>query len=89
MPKPALNNNNQNTSASVVVFKQQGKQVYANSLLNQKALSEPCANRVSLGKAATTSYSGATYIDQRVGAVATTCIEKAQILASDKCSPVE
>lgn len=72
-------------NASVVTFKQQGKQVYANNLLYMKSLTEPCPNRVSPGKAAATSYSGITYIDQRVGAVATTCVEKAEILASDKC----
>lgn len=85
MPRPALYNNTSNTNASVVIFRQQGKQVYANQLLYNKALSEPCVNRVVAGNAATTSYSGATYIDQRVGAVATTCAEKAQILASDQC----
>jgi hypothetical protein len=86
MPKPATSNNNTNTNASVVAFKQQGKQVYANALLYTKGLSEPCLNRVSLGKSPNTSYSGTSYIDQRVGAVATTCTEKAEILASDKCS---
>jgi hypothetical protein len=86
MPKPATSNNNTNTNASFVTFKQQGKQVYANSLLYMKALSEPCPNRVSAGKAATTSYSAMVHVDQRIGAVATSCEEKAQILASDKCS---
>lgn len=86
MPKPPTSNKNTNYNASVVTFKQQGKQVYANSLLNTKALSEPCPNRVVAGNSSNTSYSGTSYIDQRVGAVATTCVEKAEILASDKCS---
>ena len=86
MPKPATSNKNTNYNASVITFKQQGKQVYANSLLNTKSLSEPCPNRVVAGNSPNTSYSGASYIDQRVGAVATTCEEKASILASDKCS---
>jgi hypothetical protein len=86
MPKPATSNNNTNTNASVVAFKQQGKQVYANALLYTKGLSEPCLNRVTATNGPNTSYSGMTYIDQRVGAVATTCTEKAEILASDKCS---
>jgi hypothetical protein len=86
MVKPATSNNNTNSSASVVTFRQQGKQVYANSLLTTKGLSETCTNRVSAGASPNTSYSGATYIDQRVGAVATTCVEKVEILASDKCS---
>ena len=73
-------------NASAVTFKQQGKQVYANTLLNTKALGQACPNRVVAGNSPNTSYSGATYIDQRVGAVATTCLEKAEILASDKCS---
>ena len=86
MPKPATSNRNTNYDASVIAFKQQGKQVYANALLYQKSLGEPCLNRVALGQSPNTSYSGTTYIDQRVGAVATTCTEKAEILASDKCS---
>ena len=86
MPKPATSNNNTNTNASVVAFKQQGKQVYANSLLYTKSFTEPCLNRVTATNGPNTSYSGMTYIDQRVGAVATTCTEKAEILASDKCS---
>ena len=85
MPRPPTSNKNTNYNASVVTFKQQGKQVYANSLLYTKALSEPCPNRVVAGNAATTSYSGTVYIDQRVGAVSTTCAEKAEILASDPC----
>lgn len=85
MPKPALYNNNRNSNASVVTFQQQGKQVYANSLLYNKSLGEPCVNRVTATNGPNTSYSGMTYVDQRVGAVATTCTEKAQILASDKC----
>lgn len=88
MPKPALNNKNTNCNASVVTFKQQGKQVFANSLLNTKGLSEPCVNRVVAGNSSNTSYSGSMYIDQRIGAVSTTCAETAQILASDKCSSV-
>lgn len=86
MPKPATSNKNTNSNASNITLKQQGKQVYANSLLYNKGLSETCANRVVAGNSPNTSYSGATYIDQRVGAVATTCTEKAEILASDKCS---
>ena len=86
MPKPPTSNRNTNYNASVVTFKQQGKQVYANSLLNTKSLTEPCGTRISLGHSPKTSYSGMTLVDQRVGAVATTCTEKAQILASDKCS---
>lgn len=86
MPKPATNNNNTNTTASFVTFRQQGKQIYANSLLYTKGLSEPCSNRVSAGKAATTSYSAMVHVDQRVGAITTSCEEKALILASDKCS---
>ncbi len=89
MVKPATSNRNSNTNASVVTFRQQGKQVYANSLLNTKALGEPCPNRVYAANSPNTSYSGTTYIDQRVGAVATTCAEKAEILASDKCSELE
>lgn len=85
MPKPSTRNNTTNYNASVVTFKQQGKQVYANSLLYNKSLTEPCTNRVSLGQSPNTSYSGFTYIDQRVGANVTTCEEKALILASDKC----
>lgn len=86
MPKPSTSNKNTNTSASVVTFKQQGKQVYANTLLNTKALEQSCSNRVVAGNSSNTSYSGSSYIDQRVGAVATTCLEKADILASSKCS---
>jgi len=86
MPKPATSNTNTNYNASAVTFKQQGKQVYANSLLNTKSLSEPCPNRVTAGPSPNTSYSGASYIDQRVGANATSCEEKVLILASDKCS---
>lgn len=86
MVKPAVSNNTSNRNASVVTFRQQGKQVYANSLLNTKGLSEPCPNRVAAANSPNTSYSGSTYIDQRVGAVATTCTEKAEILASDKCA---
>lgn len=89
MPRPPTSNKNTNYNASVVTKTQQGKQVYANSLLYNKGLSEPCANRVVAGNAATTSYSGMTYIDQRVGAVATTCAEKAEILASNKCSSTQ
>jgi len=85
MPKPSTRNNTTNYNASVVTLKQQAKEVYANALLNTKGLSEPCSNRISLGQSPNTSYSGLTYVDQRVGAVATTCIEKAKILASDKC----
>jgi hypothetical protein len=87
MPRPPTSNKNTNYNASVVTFRQQGKQIYANALLYNKSLSETCTNRVVAGNAATTSYSGQTYIDQRVGAVSTTCQEKAQILASDKCLP--
>jgi hypothetical protein len=86
MPKPATSNTNTNSNASAVTFKQQGKQVYANALLYNKSLTEPCVNRVVAGNSPNTSYSGASYIDQRVGAVATPCEEKALILASDKCS---
>lgn len=86
MVKPATSNRNSNTDASVVTFKQQGKQVFANSLLNTKGLSEPCPNRVVAAQGPNTSYSGNTYIEQRIGAVATTCEEKALILASGKCS---
>lgn len=86
MPKPATNNNNTNTLASFVTSRQQAKQVYANSLLYTKGLSEPCPNRVAAGKAATTSYSAMVHVDQRIGAVATSCEEKALILATDKCS---
>lgn len=86
MPLPPTSNKNTNYNASVVTFKQQGKQIYANSLLYNKGLSEPCPNRVSAGPAATTSYSGQVIVNQRVGANATTCAEKVQILASDKCS---
>ncbi len=78
-------NKNTNYNASVITFKQQGKQIYANSLLYNKSLSEPCVNRVVAGNAATTSYSGLVYVDQRVGATVTTCAEKAAILASDPC----
>lgn len=85
MPKPPTSNKNTNYNASVVTFKQQGKQVYANSLLYNKSLTEPCNNRVFAANSPNTSYSGMTYIDQRVGAVATPCEEKAVILASDKC----
>lgn len=76
-------------NASVVTKIQQGREVYANSLLNNKGLSEPCVNRVVAGNSPNTSYSGATYIDQRVGAVTTTCSEKVKILTSDKCSPTQ
>jgi hypothetical protein len=86
MPKPATSNNNTNSNASAVTFKQQGKQVYANALLNTKALGQSCPNRVAAGNSPNTSYSGTSYIDQRVGAVTTSCEEKAEILASDKCS---
>ena len=85
MPKPSTRNNTTNYNASVVTFRQQGKQVYANSLLYNKGLTEPCVNRVVAGNSSNTSYSGQMYVDQRVGAVATTCEEKAQILANDKC----
>jgi hypothetical protein len=86
MPRPPTSNKNTNYNASVVTFKQQGKQVYANSLLYNKSLAEPCKNRVVAGNSPNTSYSGTTYIDQRVGAVATSCEEKVLILASDTCS---
>jgi hypothetical protein len=85
MPKPPTSNKNTNYNASVVTFKQQGKQVYANALLYNKSLTETCANRVVAGNSPNTSYSGTTYLDQRVGAVATPCDEKAAILASDTC----
>ncbi len=85
MVRPSTRNNTTNYNASVVTSRQQGKQVFANSLLYTKGLSEPCVNRVVAGNSPNTSYSGMTYVDQRVGAVATTCVEKAQILASDKC----
>lgn len=85
MVKPALYNNNKNSNASIVAFRQQGKQVYANSLLYNKSFTESCVNRVTAANGPNTSYSGASYIDQRVGANATTCAEKADILASDKC----
>lgn len=85
MPLPPTSNKNTNYNASVVTFRQQGRQIYANSLLQNKGLSEPCVNRVSAGPAATTSYSGQVIVDQRVGAINTTCAEKAQILASDPC----
>jgi hypothetical protein len=85
MPKPPTSNKNTNYNASVVTFKQQGKQVYANALLYNKSLTETCVNRVVAGNSPNTSYSGTTYLDQRVGAVATPCYEKAQILASDTC----
>jgi hypothetical protein len=68
-----------------VTFKQQAKEVYANALLNNQGRAEACVNRVSLGQSPNTSYSGFTYIDQRVGANVTTCEEKALILASDTC----
>jgi hypothetical protein len=86
MPKPARSNNTTNSNASVVTMKQQGKQVYANALLNTKALGQSCPNRVVAGNSPNTSYSGMSYIDQRVGAVSTSCEEKALILESDKCS---
>lgn len=85
MPKPALYNNNRNSNASVVTFRQQAKQVYANSLLYTKSFTEPCVNRVTATNGPNTSYTGMTYIDQRVGANATTCVEKTEILASDTC----
>ena len=85
MPRPPTSNKNTNYNASVVTFKQQGKQVYANSLLYNKSLGEPCVNRVTATNGPNTSYTGMTYIDQRVGAVSTTCAEKAEILASDRC----
>ena len=85
MPRPPTSNKNTNYNASVVTRTQQGKQIYANALLNNKGLSEPCPNRVVAGPSAATSYSGQVIVDQRVGAVNTTCAEKAQILASDPC----
>jgi hypothetical protein len=86
MPKPPTSNKNTNYNASVVIFRQQGRQVYANAILSNKGLSEPCANRVVAGNSSNTSYSNQAYIDQRIGAVSTTCEEKAQILANNKCS---
>jgi hypothetical protein len=87
MPKPPTSNKNTNYNASVVTFRQQGKQIYANALLYNKGLSEPCANRVVAGNSSNTSYSNQAYIDQRIGAVSTTCEEKTQVLSSDKCTP--
>ncbi len=85
MVKPSTRNNTTNYNASIVTFKQQGKQVYANSLLYNKSFTEPCVNRVTATNGPNTSYSGQMYVDQRVGAVTTPCAEKALILASDKC----
>jgi hypothetical protein len=85
MPKPSTRNNTTNYNASVVTLKQQAKEVYANALLNNQGRTEACVNRVALGQSPNTSYSGLTYVDQRVGANVTTCEQKALILASDKC----
>ena len=85
MVKPSTRNNTTNYNASVVTFKQQGKQVYANSLIYNKGFTEPCVNRVTATNGPNTSYSGQMYVDQRIGAINTTCAEKALILVSDAC----
>jgi hypothetical protein len=78
-------NNATNYNASDIARRAQGRAVYANSLVNQKTLEKSCLNRVVAGPAATTSYSGATYIDQRVGNVFTTPAQAAEILLTSPC----
>lgn len=79
-------NNTSNTNASQVTRRAQGRAVYANSLVNQKSLDLNCLNRVAAGPAATTSYDGAKYMDQRVGNVFTTPVQAAQIVATSPCA---
>ena len=81
-------NNATNYNASDISRKAQGRAVYANSLVNQKTLEKSCLNRVVSGPAAATSYSGATYIDQRVGNVFTTPAQAAEILLTSPCQQV-
>ena len=78
-------NNNANTNASDIARRAQGRAVFANSLVNQKSLDLNCLNRVAAGPAATTSFSGSKYIDQRVGTIFTTQELAAEIVVKSPC----
>jgi hypothetical protein len=87
MPPVIRFNNVSNLNASDIARRAQGRAVYANSLVNQKTLEQNCLNRLVMGPAATTSYDARKYTDQRVGAVFTTPVQAAEILASSPCQP--
>lgn len=78
-----------NTNASDLTRRTQGRAVFANSLVNQKTLDLGCTNRVASGPAATTSYDGSKYIDQRVGTIFTTPAQAAEIVLTSPCTPAE
>ena len=80
-------NNTANTNASDIARRAKGRAVFANSLINTKTLEQNCLNRVAAGPAATTSFDGSTYYDQRVGAVFTTAEQAAEILLTSPCDP--
>jgi hypothetical protein len=80
-------NNTRNTNASEVTNRAKAKTVFANALINQKTLEQNCLNRVAAGPAATTSFDGSKYYDQREGAVFTTSVQAAEILATSPCTP--
>lgn len=78
-------NNTANTMASSIVRRAQGRAVFADALTRQKNLDLNCLNRVAAGPAATTSYDGSKYIDQRIGTVFTTSEQAAEIIAKSPC----
>ncbi len=79
-------NNTSNTNASQVTRRAQGRAIYANSLVNQKSLEQNCLNRVAAGPAATTSFDGAKYIDQRIGNIFTTPVQASEIVLTSPCA---
>lgn len=81
-------NGTTNTNASEVARQAKARATYANQLINTKTLDLNCLNRVAAGPAATTSYDGPKYIDQRVGAIFTTPVQAATIVETSPCSVV-
>lgn len=81
-------NGSTNYNASDVARREQGRAVFANSLVNQKSLERNCLNRVVAGPSAATSYDGSKYIDQRIGTIFTTAAQAAEIVALSPCATV-
>ena len=80
-------NGTTNTNASEVIRRAKARTAFANQLINTKTLDQQCLNRVAAGPAATTSYDGTKYIDQRLGAIFTTPEQAATIVETSPCLP--
>jgi hypothetical protein len=85
MPRILLKSPNTNQNASAATRRVQTRAIFANALVQQKTLDFNCLNRVFLGNALPTNYSGSIPGDRREGAMNTSPAESAAIVAASPC----